>query len=748
MKAGKNLFLGSGSIIVLTTFFFLYYGCGNKNETLGAKSSTGNNNSSSETAAIGMDNCVQCHLQEPQDWLTSSHANLQAVDHTTLAPLDLGLNSDGFPYYGYFTDASCTRCHDPLNDGHHLVANVTGNVPRPVVGCESCHGGGAEHYGVGPIPYPSPTAQNCSPCHNSTFPDNHLLSHPTGRNIFKEYSASPHARSINAQTIASGSTVKAVCSRCHTDENFRTYAYAVPGTTGYAALSSYFSTVGDLPGASNIQCRTCHGAHTASKNQLEIINGATVAGETQSPQYNTCTDCHQLDNANGLVLAGATNGAFHDPSANPVNGNAGYLLLANHAGVPGDTRLNTGANKRALYFVNKTDKDSCDKCHDPHSADLTVNRQYAQSGHGDPLADPWTHYDWKNPSRGACQRCHTSTGFKNYANSLITNTVYDSTKNDFSYLAGNDAPNPEVDTNDQNETLYCWACHTDYKGGLRQPPAIIPGYKAMDGTTVNLPDARGSNVCLACHSGRDSGGSIAISTANFANTAFINSHYLAAGGILYQSAGYMYSGRDYSNGAFEHPQIGMSGSGTGTNGPCVGCHMHTNPQNHLLSPVTQNGDTITAITSTACATSHGSDMTVSRLNNEQAGLGAAMSALNDQLKLKGFCFKDSSPYFFTVASGCATKVSDWTNGVSANGKPNMGACFNYNLLEHEPGAFVHNPDYVKRLIYDSINWIDDYSLNGSVYGTLNALNATTYPYKAEAMSYLLVGNSNTLSDRP
>jgi len=86
--------------------------------------------------------------------------------------------------------------------------------------------------------------------------------------------------------------------------------------------------------------------------------------------------------------------------------------------------------------------------------------------------------------------------------------------------------------------------------------------------------------------------------------------------------------------------------------------------------------------------------------------------------------------------------------VPANGKPNMGACFNMNMLKHEPGAFAHNSVYTKRLIYDSIDWLDNLALDYSVYGTLNALDPGTYPYKDAAMAYILADTTGTAADRP
>jgi hypothetical protein len=69
----------------------------------------------------------------------------------------------------------------------------------------------------------------------------------------------------------------------------------------------------------------------------------------------------------------------------------------------------------------------------------------------------------------------------------------------------------------------------------------------------------------------------------------------------------------------------------------------------------------------------------------------------------------------------------------------MGAAFNFNLFEHDPGAYVHNRYYVKRLIYDSLDWLDDNLMNYSVGATLTAeCGAGPAPvWCAGAMEYLL-----------
>ena len=76
-----------------------------------------------------------------------------------------------------------------------------------------------------------------------------------------------------------------------------------------------------------------------------------------------------------------------------------------------------------------------------------------------------------------------------------------------------------------------------------------------------------------------------------------------------------------------------------------------------------------------------------------------------------------------------TKAAGWTD-VNADGiitdldiafvgplwptQGDLGAAHNYNYLLHEPGAYAHNRLYAKRLIFDSIDWLDNASLDGTI----------------------------------
>ena len=69
-------------------------------------------------------------------------------------------------------EATCRVCHaasiDPVSQ-RLIVPDYLNSAHydhEAVAGCEGCHGGGAEHFGVGPIPFPNPLAsKRCNVCH-------------------------------------------------------------------------------------------------------------------------------------------------------------------------------------------------------------------------------------------------------------------------------------------------------------------------------------------------------------------------------------------------------------------------------------------------------------------------------------------------------------------------------------------------------------------------------------------------------
>ncbi|MEW6486338.1 MAG: cytochrome c3 family protein [Thermodesulfobacteriota bacterium] len=754
----------------------------------------------------GARSCSVCHTRITPIWLGGAHANLEARDDSH-RPLDLGLSTHGYPPYGYYglgTDPDCTLvCHDPLGDGFDLAPNYTGNVPRPVVGCEACHGPGGDHFGSGPIPYARPGAARCAPCHNASFDHNRY--YPEGDEIYEDYAASPHARSINDHTYAQeGSTaVRALCAKCHTDEGARAFQ-AIDG--GYDDLSGSptFAVAQPVAGATPIQCRTCHDPHAPD----ELLEPALLDGDgrvVESAEYRTCTNCHQV-----------TDSYHGENSRYSWSGYAVGSGVFSGASIIYDTHFDDGSQPAGArdpttiegYVLDPASERVCRDCHNVHACDTTINQQWARSGHGGRIleakeaaaADPaqadtaailtagvtgdygaaWANYDFKDASRRSCQYCHTSTGFRNFVSAPET---YDPADNDF------------VASGSQRELLYCWACHPDSAGGVHDPGALSIAYPGTSAAT-GYPDLGPSNVCVACHAGRETGRRIAqLDPGGLADLGFISPHYMAATGILFRTTGYQFADDEgnplsYADVPyFAHAAVGSTvldaetgatveaRPGTGTSGPCVGCHMTLPPKgeaeaaanagageepagqpvaNHLLLAYSSEAGRAHE-EPPVCATCHANHggMTAALAKEEKAHYRDALAALAGQAAQRGFHLIASYPYLVDAEGA---PVRNWytdTNGngysaIDANGDGkldapdpddawtgihNLGACFNLSLLKGEPGAFAHNRIYAKRLIYDSIDWLDDHALNGSVDQTLAALGDDT-AYKAGARAYL------------
>ena len=538
---------------------------------------TGPDTTLADAKPLGINNCLTCHQTGvAQTWLAGVHGN------PAISEPNSGL-----------VDPACLTCHDQLGDGQKLFTATNGIVAnRPVVSCESCHGGGQYHLGVGPLPYKVPGPAQCSQCHGIEE---------------AKFHNTDDALLINDTHFDSPAT-----GFLNTDKNVSIEGYVAKTNNEDGCQVCHFNGHNPTLEINNAWARSAHGGHI-----LDVKDAAVSVGDR--------------------VAAAVTN-----------------------AGAPG-----------------------------------------------------WSYYNWDQTTgtgnRASCQRCHTSTGIANY---LTDPTTYNPTNNDFSHLSGWTAATGSP----QNEMLYCWGCHSDNKGSLRNPGAITADYTSQD---VTYPDLADSNVCMACHTGRESGGTIAAKAADpatdWSNLSFINSHYLTAGGTVFSASGYHYANLVYATPSNLHGGIGTAGSiGTavGDNGPCVKCHMSTTGagQSHSFAVVTRDaGEVITAINPSFCNACHTGALALvaADLNTLRSGFEAANAALKAQLAAKAFPFQASFA------------AKNWGNATT--GPNNMGAAFNYNLLAHDPGAYAHNRRYAGRLIWDSIDWLDDNTLNNSTVAAINAL---------------------------
>jgi len=544
------------------------------------------------------------------------------------------------------------------------------------------------------------------------------------------------------------------CISCHDDTNWKT-----PDTGKGAVAEWRLSTHNTQNGAG---CGDCHDdgyMHPASCSKCHSTGTQAKDPTTNPDRDGKCAKCH--DSTKGFSTSREYNGITRN-------------TLAEHFSTPTLAAYTSG--KFNARYVSKNYETKCRRCHNPHdtSSQMTILRQWARSGKGTVEALPWSYYDFgRDPARSTatpgatpansfgadCVRCHTASGYISYLTDKSIAPAYGGT----SKTAG-------------KEPLACNACHTNYSYARRQVGPVTAYYnkstvsKMRVRITRTYPDIGESNLCLACHVGREIGQVIkelgnptktenkVITPSgeyNFSNAGFENSHYLTAGATIFKTSGFeFYSSHYYDNPSrYAHDKIGVANfKNTGTSGPCITCHMK--PDNHTFLPVAKDkAGNVTALTSTTCnnALCHNGGMSVTKIEHERELFNAALEALKIVIQDKlSVYFNNANPYFFTSTSFTAAARKWVTGGDNKTGPNNMGAAFNYNLLYHDFGAFAHNRYYEKRLIYDSISWLFDNDIKTTTnaqgyFSDVEAAiqnSALTEQQKIDACTYLFTTKDN------
>ena len=495
-----------------------------------------------------------------------------------------------------------------------------------------------------------------------------------------------NAKTANFVATQAGTyTVKLIVTAAGTSNPEATVTFTVPSGygdvscvnchTGSQQVTKYQASVHFT--GENATCSQCHNPGGAVANHpYNRFSLATAAG--------ACTSCHTGENA-------AHEGAYtncigcHDPHAAtsdhmPLSPTSTALCGSCHSSA--SAHYGGTAFLKAQYVSDASLPVSCSSCHrNPTNATVyqSILTQYAASAHGDPAGEAWRHYDWRSSSRAACARCHTGTAFV----AKLGN------ENDISnaYQPG--------DVLKPGEVLSCAACHIDAGTGDLRPASQSFTINMTSGTvTYNVTGA--SALCARCHGGRETGESIKDDPGTTGVRGFIDSHYLAAAGTLYNQGGYEYEGQTY-NSLGAHKEIGLDNQG-----PCVACHM--SGKNH----------TFVSGSNQLCASCHNDSAAMLAAAN--ASFAAALDSLRLALEAKGIYYNPAHPYFFTdlyEVGEVNTAFTNWAGPYgAASWKDVMGAAFNYNLLVNEPGAYAHNRDYAMKLIADSIDFLSDGAVNG------------------------------------
>jgi hypothetical protein len=263
-------------------------------------------------------------------------------------------------------EAVCRTCHsstlDPVSGtpivADFLTATNSHNQPGRAntdLGCEGCHGGGSEHNGVGPIPFPDPLAANrCITCHTAGG-----LA-PTTANLQPLF-----------DQAKSGGWITNNCTHCHTDSGVGSiHGAKVPTTENcvvchdVAGPQHGANLVGDNNGVRAI-------VPEFSKRSHHITGGAPTAAQ--------CSVCHlegKSDGAGGIMV----DGTFHMAD--------GKIHLRD---------VDNASGGFAWDGTNHTDMDNfCFNCHDANGASdlVTLGGLVPTATAGNPFGDTLTNgYD-------------------------------------------------------------------------------------------------------------------------------------------------------------------------------------------------------------------------------------------------------------------------------------------------------------------------------------------------------------------
>ncbi len=738
---------------------------------------------------VGITNCTKCHssaIKETQSWLNSAHGNPNGSPGSS-GPAD--------------ASSSCQPCHNQLLDGQNLPGAfpagieigasrsgvVYADTARNIASCESCHGGGSAHRGVGPIPFPRPDWEQCTACHDHPEGVRHAEDHGM---LASNVGASGHN---NADNLHASSTR---CQRCHTAEG----SVALARFTGDSNVMHLMDDLDPIAAEEDLHpvtCAACHVPHEDSGRwENFIVNNNDLAQGAWDPnnngvadQFDFCTSCHTYYNQDGTLIG---SGSAASGTAPHYHNTAWYrVITTTHYDNPA-TGYGLAENLVEGYVIRQTvngevNESPCFDCHGHelrtntrHSQDVaeaddnpadygyTLHTEWASSGHAAGLikvkyaadsgsrseenvdnvmaagaddAQTFPHYNWDAANRQSCQFCHTSTGFMNYA---ADSEGYDPANNDFSHLAGwtqTDAGSG------QNELLYCWGCHENPQTGvLRWEGAVTAVYTYNDQPIV-FPDVGPSNTCTVCHSGR--GNNEDASTGS----RFAGHHAPAAADLFseYSHVAYEYPGLSYENKPyFAHDVIDTEydadGNYVGGQGPCVACHMNGEAVNHTFDVVEKDDSgAITAINADVCVTCHdgehglfvGKGLLGQKVNiwNGTAAVPTTVTQkmiddAAEELEMESEGYQDAGQLandYLNQANG----LTNYTGAVINNqnsASNDRGAFQNAKLPSEEPGGFAHNRFYVKRAIFDAIDWIDNGVLDGTIFD-----NSAAYP---EAMHWL------------
>lgn len=508
------------------------------------------------------------------------------------------------------------------------------------------------------------------------------------------------------------------------------------------------------------------GINSTARGFFNTTTASRAAGYTTEPG---CLGCHLGSGTNSNSAPGIQTAPHYNTTGALVSGQS--FTQAQFV-VPG-TQCNYC---HGIGHGTDSPKYSATKASYPNvssSIGKGVLKEYAESGHGEINAAAWADYDFK--ARATCNVCHTTNGYVAAMTSANANSGKIASAP--AWYTGTIVNSAAVEDTTK-QVLACNTCHssTNWKNSVRNVTdgsgngyvAGMGGFGLAQPAYITYPDVGTSNVCITCHASRENGASVNASAANFANTTFKNPHYLAAAAVFYGKGGFQFytSGVRYNtygaagkvgrNANWSHGKLGMdnfttasltTGANLGTNldntgkvrgsgnkGQCVACHLGpANTHTYGAFDVAKATWGTNSTKAMGCYGCHSGENMEEVAVGEKAKVDRALDLLAYMLEQYGLFFNnDKNPYFFTDATYAAS-ATNWTNDPyttgTTSGKQTMGAAMNLKLLKAEKGSHVHNRNFMRALIADSIVYLQNGAVGDRtvIYPTKNGvINFSNY----------------------
>jgi len=319
----------------------------------------------------------------------------------------------------------------------------------------------------------------------------------------------------------------------------------------------------------------------------------------------------------------------------------------------------------------------------------TAHREDA--GHFAGSSEAFRHWDEEGAVPASCAKCHSGLGLPTFLAEGAVLSV------------------------EPSNGLMCETCHDSVSEFTRYQTetATFPS-----GAKLGFEGNPDANLCLNCHQGRESTGSVNRAVGDKPldtvddTLAFRNVHYFAAGASLFGTdakGAYEFAGEEYL-GQFAH----VDGFATCVDchdvhaltvntGACKGCHQVDDPkQIRFEDPAVDydgDGDTTEGIAGEVETLTEKLLVEVQDYAADTAGSPIVYNS-------------HAYPYFFIDANadgvadeGDTERYVSWTPRL-------LFSAYNYQYALKDPGVFAHNGKYIMQVLYDSIQSLNPAGVTG------------------------------------